>query len=146
MDLTSSGFSVHGILQARILDWVAISPPGIEPESPVSPALAGGFFTASATWETVLSIIRHNEWAELALEENSSYVLRVLISRPSLKVNCIYAKMKVSVLIQFTLEMETHTHTQTQQLRLAHGHFLSIEERYLFLISSSLTLCHEIQE
>ena len=105
VDLTSSSLSVHGILQARILDWVAISPPGIEPESPVSPALAGGFFTASATWETVLSIIRHNEWAELALEENSSYVLRVLISRPSLKVNCIYAKMKMSVLIQFTLEM-----------------------------------------
>ena len=39
---------VHGILQARILEWVAISysrdlpDPGIEP---VSPALAGGFFT-----------------------------------------------------------------------------------------------------
>ena len=25
--------------------------PGIEPMSPMSPALAGGFFTASATWE-----------------------------------------------------------------------------------------------
>ena len=24
--------------------------PGIEPESPMSPALAGGFFTTSATW------------------------------------------------------------------------------------------------
>ena len=40
--------SVHGILQARILEWVAISfsrdlpDPGIEP---ASPALAGGFFT-----------------------------------------------------------------------------------------------------
>ena len=51
------GSSVHGILQAGILEWVAISSsgglpnPGIEPESPVSPALAGGFFTTSATWE-----------------------------------------------------------------------------------------------
>ena len=42
------------ILQARILEWVAMPPPGdllnpgIEPRSP---ALAGGFFTASATWE-----------------------------------------------------------------------------------------------
>ena len=42
------GSSVHGISQARILDWVAISffrgpsQPGIEP---VSPALAGRFFT-----------------------------------------------------------------------------------------------------
>ena len=39
---------VHGILQARILEWVAISSsrgpsqPGIEA---ASPALAGGFFT-----------------------------------------------------------------------------------------------------
>ena len=29
--------------------------PGIELKSPVSPALAGGFFTTSATWETLLS-------------------------------------------------------------------------------------------
>ena len=27
--------------------------PGIEPVSPVSPALAGGFFTTSATWESL---------------------------------------------------------------------------------------------
>ena len=45
-------FSVHGILQARILEWVVICPSpgdlpgsGIKPGSPVSPALAGGFFT-----------------------------------------------------------------------------------------------------
>ena len=46
------GFSVHGISQARILEWVSISysgdlpNPGIGPTSPVFPALAGGFFTA----------------------------------------------------------------------------------------------------
>ena len=45
------------ILQARILEWVAIpSPgdlpdPGIEPESLMSPALAGRVFTTSTTWE-----------------------------------------------------------------------------------------------
>ena len=49
--------SVHEILQARILEWVAIPSPGdlpnlgMEPVSLRSPALAGGFFTASATWE-----------------------------------------------------------------------------------------------
>ena len=48
---------VHGILQARILEWAAISfsrdlpDPGIEPTSLLSLALAGGFFTTSATWE-----------------------------------------------------------------------------------------------
>ena len=51
------GSSVHGILQARILEWVAVPPPGdlpdpgMEPASLMSPALAGGFFIASATWE-----------------------------------------------------------------------------------------------
>ena len=49
MDLPGS--SVHGILQARILQWVVIfssrgsSDPGIEPMFLESPALAGGFFT-----------------------------------------------------------------------------------------------------
>ena len=43
--------SVHGILQARILEWVAISfsgdptDPGIEPAPLTSPELAGMFFT-----------------------------------------------------------------------------------------------------
>ena len=51
------GSSVHGILQARVLEWIAILPPGdlpnpgIEPMSLMSPALEGGFFTTSATWE-----------------------------------------------------------------------------------------------
>ena len=42
------GFSVHAILQARKSEWV-LPNPWIEPAS--SPALAGGFFTSSATWE-----------------------------------------------------------------------------------------------
>ena len=49
------GSSVHGIFQARILEWVAIYPlgdlpdPGIYTAFPASPALAGGFFTTDAT-------------------------------------------------------------------------------------------------
>ena len=49
------GSSVHGIFQARILEWVTISyfkgsslpDSGIEPESPPSPTLAGGFFATT---------------------------------------------------------------------------------------------------
>ena len=37
------------ILQARILEWVAMLSSKVS--SLTSPALAGGFFTASATWE-----------------------------------------------------------------------------------------------
>ena len=59
MDCTLPGSSYHGIFQARILEWVAIPPPGhlpdpgIEPVSLKSPALAGKFFTASATWAAI---------------------------------------------------------------------------------------------
>ena len=50
MDLSPPGSSVHGIFQARILDWIAISYSrdlpdlGIEPTGLVSATLAGGFF------------------------------------------------------------------------------------------------------
>ena len=59
MDCTPPGSSVHGILQARILEWVAIpfssgsSLLRIEPVSLMSPAWAAGFFTITATWETL---------------------------------------------------------------------------------------------
>ena len=59
IDCSQSGSSVHGILQARILEWLPCPPPaallgpGIEPRSPMSPALASRFFTTSATWEAL---------------------------------------------------------------------------------------------
>jgi len=44
---------MYEIFQARILEWGAILPGRwIEAECLVSPALAGVFFTTSATWET----------------------------------------------------------------------------------------------
>ena len=55
MDHSPPGSSVHGTLQARILEWVAVpSPrdlpdPEMEPSSLTSPALAGGPFTTSST-------------------------------------------------------------------------------------------------
>ena len=53
MDCRPPGSSVYGIFQAGILGRIAFPPPGdlpnprIKPMSPVSPALAGGFFTTS---------------------------------------------------------------------------------------------------
>ena len=50
MDCSPPGSSVHEIFQAGILEWLPLPTPrdlpdpGIEPESPASPALAGGFF------------------------------------------------------------------------------------------------------
>ena len=54
------GSSVHGISQARNYTELPfpsqgdLSDPGIKPASLRSPALAGGFFTTSATWEVVM--------------------------------------------------------------------------------------------
>ena len=56
LDCSLPGPSIHGILQVRIQEWVAISssrgsswPRDQAPSK--SPALAGGFLTTSATWE-----------------------------------------------------------------------------------------------
>ena len=57
MNSSLPGSSVHGISQARILEWVAISSPeglsdpGMEA---VSPALAGGFFTTEQPGKAML--------------------------------------------------------------------------------------------
>ena len=59
MDCSPPASSVHGILQANILQWVAIPSPGDFPNSGIelmsltSPTLAGGFFTTSAAREAV---------------------------------------------------------------------------------------------
>ena len=51
LDCSPPGSSVHGISQARVLEWVAVSfpresfHPEIKPASLASPSLAGGFFT-----------------------------------------------------------------------------------------------------
>ena len=58
VDCSPPGSSVHGILQARILDWVAmpssrgdLPDPEIKPTSLTSPELADGFFTTNTMWE-----------------------------------------------------------------------------------------------
>ena len=78
------GSSVHRILQARILEWVASpsfrgsSSPGIEPASLMSPTLAGRFFTAEPPGkpETCLYSPRINLGVELLdLQANLTLIL-----------------------------------------------------------------------
>ena len=55
---------IHEILQARILEWVAMPTTGDLPNPGIKPmpfrfhALAGGFFTTSATWEALVLWLR----------------------------------------------------------------------------------------
>ena len=61
-DCSPPGFSVYGIFQARILEWVAISSfrgssnPGIEPASLATPALAGVLFTTAPPGKPVVQV------------------------------------------------------------------------------------------
>ena len=51
LDYSSPGFPVLGILQARILEWVSMPSSKGSNVGSMLPALTGGFFTTSATWE-----------------------------------------------------------------------------------------------
>ena len=57
LDCSPPGPSVHGILQARMLEWVALpasggsADPGVEPASHYVSCITGGFFTSSAIRE-----------------------------------------------------------------------------------------------
>ena len=59
-DCSPPGSSVHGILQARILEWFPFSPPGnlldsrIKSASPMSPALVGRVFTTESAGKAPL--------------------------------------------------------------------------------------------
>ena len=92
MDCSPPGSSVHGIPQARILEWVAISycrdfpNPGIKPTSLTSPALAGRFFTTEQTrkplwiYDTVNHLITSLwPWPHLA----ETYLIYLCSSRMS---------------------------------------------------------------
>ena len=68
MDCSPPGFLLHGMLQARVLQWVAmpsssqdLRDPGIEPAPLTSPALAGMLFIIRATWEAPTNW--HLPWA-----------------------------------------------------------------------------------
>ena len=66
MNCSSLGSSIHGFFQARILEWVAISYSWGSSQrrdrtciSCIS-LIGGGFFTTSATWETLLAPLIHS--------------------------------------------------------------------------------------
>ena len=71
MDCGLSGSSIHGILRARILEWLPfpspgdLTDPGIEPASLTSFALAGEFLMTSTTCESPTGIILRTNFSPL---------------------------------------------------------------------------------
>ena len=85
MDSNLPGYSVHGIFQARILEWVAIFPspedlpdPGIKP---VSPALAGIFFTTEPPGKPffLTGLSKLFEFVKLSKSFNVNYKFRLIL-------------------------------------------------------------------
>ena len=78
IDCSLSDSFVYEVLQARILEWVATlssrgsSNSGIEHTSLMSPALAGGFFTTSATWEAHIYVY-HIFFIHLSVDGHLGY-------------------------------------------------------------------------
>ena len=78
MDCSPPGSSVHGILQARILEWVAISfsrgssRPGIEPRSPALQAIS-----LLLSYQTVF-------WKRMQRAEGGNVTTSILPSYPDL--------------------------------------------------------------
>ena len=60
MDYSPPGSSVHGVSQARILEWVAISPPGDLPDpdiEPRSPALQADSLPPEPKGKPIIDIV-----------------------------------------------------------------------------------------
>ena len=90
VDYSPPGSSIHGIIQARIQEWVAFSfskgssHPGNKPVSLTSPTLAVRFFTTSATQEALdhknqpqNQVLKYSEMLVLESRSQCKWVLIV---------------------------------------------------------------------
>ena len=66
----SMGFSRHEYWSGFVISFSRDIPdPGVEPQSFIFPALAGGFFTTSTTWEAPLCIITYSLLVDMKLTQ-----------------------------------------------------------------------------
>ena len=100
MDHSQPDSSIHGILKARILEWVAmpsfrrrsyLPDPGTEPASLMSPVLAGRFFTISTTWEA--------KYVYAKIKDNRT------------KWCTVIKRWKMAIYVYTHTHIHTHTHT-----------------------------------
>ena len=136
MDCSPPGSSVHGIFQARVLEWVAISfsrgssQLRIEPAALKSLALAGGSFTTSATWEAPLCPCRSFQSIEYS-SLHSDAVGPCWLSFWYTAV-CIWEKAR--------LKRQQQGVYINPNLLIYSPHFFALVTRSLFSISVSLFL------
>ena len=129
MDCSPPGSSVHGVLQAIILEWVAIpSSRGSSRSRKMSPALAGRFFTTSASWEALLT-----KWIAI---KSSSDEMAGYIVRSALQVDSIYLFILKAPSKKFCPMIFEEKRSQLKFFSFFEGQKHSIE---VFFYPSSLT-------
>ena len=115
MDCSPPG-SVHGVLQPRILEWVAMPfsrsllNRGIKLMSLISPALARGFFTTSATWEAHTS--HTYTWKTKRIIKNSqttfnNHIVLGNIGFVVLRLSCEQCGAKQILICNYALSLGT---------------------------------------
>ena len=117
-----------GILQARILEWVAIPPPGdlpdpgIEPASLRSLALAGRFFTTSTTATREAPV-----FGPLALAKYQKSILMGYLSHPEKCRSEVGIRGRVvrNLNVRFSLRVCQYIISET-------GKYQEIEEKHIF--------------
>ena len=123
MDYNPPGSSIHGISQARMLEWAAISFSRWSswPTFLAAPALVSGFLTTCATWEALTLV----KYIELKL------ILHTPVHSPSVSVSPEQAfppqftrtsTLSMSLPIQLLTHTHTHTHTHTYTHTHTHTH------------------------
>ena len=108
MDCSLPGSPVHGILQARILEWVVmpfsrdLPDPGVEPASFMSPALAGGFFATRHT----LTLWSADHHGKTTLPKDTTYRERRLSEKSILYKVCLGNKAPIEKMQRKLLRSE----------------------------------------
>ena len=110
MDYRPPGSSVHGILHARIRSGLVFPPsgdlpiPGIEPRSPASPALAGGFFTTEPPGKPIVTYILYKKFGKYGEIESSKNNSKIQVMRGVQILNIVFLKYNnLSKFIDFWL-------------------------------------------
>ena len=143
MDYRLPGSSVHGILQARTLEWAGVpfSRGSSQPRDriPVS-HIAGRFFTVRATSE-VLNAKERSNYCTIALISNASKVmLKILQARDNMWTkNFQMFKLDLEKAEEPEIELPTSTGSQKSK-RIPEKHLLQ-----LYWLCQSLWLCRSQQ-
>ena len=126
MDCSLPGSSVHEILEARILEWLPLLPPGdlpdpgMDPMSLVSPAMAGRFFTTEPP-----------EKPSISPKGNSTSVLHTIKNKWLQVVKFFSVYQYLVSLPQCSFPSINSPHCFSAKLSFLHLYFI-----YLFLIES----------